>query len=247
MAKKKSTAIAKKESIAVVKGGVSETRPDFVPETKNEQMDRDELLIPRVDVAQALSPQIVEGNEGYIEGLKQGDLFNTATGTVYGKTLRFVSVHYQKEFLVFKDRLLGGGFRGTYDTEQDALRAIEELKEEGLEVVLSLSNLIFIVDKDGLYREMAFLSATKTKLKAARKLNTHCQMVKAPRYASVFELTSVKDESPKGAFYNFSIRSLGWLADRDTFEQAAQVAESMAGQRFKGDHSESTEVGDGEF
>jgi hypothetical protein len=232
--KKQNKALAKKKKGGgLAKGGISENRPDFVPETDNEPMSREELLIPRIDVAQALSPQLDEDSEAYMPDLKQGDLFNTATGAIYGKTVRFVSVHYQKEYLLFRDRQLGGGFKGSFSSEVEAQEAIDE---DGLEVVLSLSNLIFIVDEDGEKQDLVFLSATKTKLKAARKMNTYIQMVRAPRYATVFELSSIKDESPKGSFYNFSIRPLGWLSDRDTFEEAREVAEAMTDKRFRGDH-----------
>lgn len=220
----------KETAIEGVDGAISMERPDWMgDEVVDEAMDKDELLLPRIDVAQALSPQLDESEPNYIEGLKLGDLFNTATGEIYGRTLNFVAAQYTKEFLVFQDRAMGGGFGGSYATEDLAMAAIDNLEGEGWEPILALSNLVLILNDDGSVKEMAYMSCTKTKIKAAKKMNTYLKMVRAPRYASVFSLSSSKEEGPKGTYFSFAINSKGWLKNRETFEQAKLVHEQMQG------------------
>lgn len=228
---KKETAITKQETTDLA-------RPSFIEKGLGEKLDTDDLLVPRIDVAQALSPQIDESDPAFIPGLKQGQLFNTASGQVYGASIDFVSVAYKKEFLIFKDRKKGGGFFGSHPTEAEAARAIADLNEDGLEAFKSLSNLVMLLDGKGDYTgEMVYLSCTRTKVKVAKKMNTHLQMVNAPRYASKFQLSTVKEQNNKGqSYYNFQIRPIGWVEDRDLYEQAKALAEAVKGQNIQGDY-----------
>lgn len=241
-AAKTETAITKTKDVALAQ------RPDFAEEAKPQQLDRDELILPRIDVAQALSPQIDPDNEAFIDGLKPGDLFNTASGTIYGRSLQFVSVAYRKEFCLFRDRQLGGGFGGAFPTAEEAQEAIEAKSgEQGWESMLSLSNLIIVLTDDGELRDVAYLSCMRTKLKPARKMNTYLQMVRAARYATVFELASVKEDGQKGSYYNISIRPQGWLGNRDTYEEAARLAESMGENISIANASNASNAGHTEF
>jgi len=82
--------LAKTEEKALVKtqapGALA--LPDYIKAGDargSENITADELKIPRVLLAQALSPQLIEGDGTYIEGLKLGDAFNSATREIYGK------------------------------------------------------------------------------------------------------------------------------------------------------------------
>ena len=50
-----------------------------------EDTTQTDLLIPRLALAQALSPQVTEGDPNRIDGLVAGDLFNSVTNVKYGK------------------------------------------------------------------------------------------------------------------------------------------------------------------
>jgi hypothetical protein len=51
---------------------------------EGEQYDLDEIKLPRLTIAQGLSPQMVPGQPEYIKGLTIGDMFNDVTGEIYG-------------------------------------------------------------------------------------------------------------------------------------------------------------------
>lgn len=61
--------------------------PDYITKTRRgfEDTVQSDLMIPRLALAQALSPQVTDGDPARIEGLKVGDLFNSVTGQVYGR------------------------------------------------------------------------------------------------------------------------------------------------------------------
>jgi hypothetical protein len=91
-----------KEAELVPAGNTALTTGEDVPEflqqyvgqtTGAEGLTRDDIRMPRLAIAQAMSPQKLDGNPAFIEGLKLGEMFNTLTSQVYGKgPLEFVIV-----------------------------------------------------------------------------------------------------------------------------------------------------------
>lgn len=68
--------------------GIVVDRPETAKKgdmTGRETIGRDDIQMPRLALSQALSPQLTEGNEKLIPGLKVGELFNDLTGEIYGK------------------------------------------------------------------------------------------------------------------------------------------------------------------
>jgi hypothetical protein len=67
--------------------------PDYIPKSRRgfEDTLQTDLMIPRLALAQAMSPQVTDGDPARIENLKVGDLFNSVTGQVYGREV-FVQV-----------------------------------------------------------------------------------------------------------------------------------------------------------
>ena len=92
----KDTAIATKDTQELTTqqlGGAMAPAPDYIPKSRRgfEDTQQSDLMIPRLALAQALSPQVTEGDPARIEGLQVGDLFNSVTGQRYGKEV-FVQV-----------------------------------------------------------------------------------------------------------------------------------------------------------
>ena len=61
--------------------------PDYIPKSRRgfEDTVQSDITIPRLALAQALHPQVTDGDPARIEGLKPGDLFNTVTKQNYGR------------------------------------------------------------------------------------------------------------------------------------------------------------------
>lgn len=223
--------MAKKETkneVAVVKG--QEAVPAFLQEhmdsrAGNENVDFEDLILPRIDVAQALSPQLDTTSDRYIEGLKAGDMFNSVSGKIYGRTLDFIPLFFRKEYLLFKDRSMGGDFGGSYSSEAEALAAMPD--ENGWEVSQADVNYVLVVE-DGRIIEQAAISMTRTKIKVARRLNTLTAMSKGPRYAATYRLGTVKETNSKGSFFNFDVARVGYISDEDMFTAAQEAYEVIS-------------------
>ncbi len=89
-----------------------ETRPDFLKASAEgtEDIGRDDVRIPRLGFAQGLSPQIVEGDPDFIEGLAVNDMFNDVTKENYKRGPIFLIVcRRDMRGIEFKPRSEGGG------------------------------------------------------------------------------------------------------------------------------------------
>lgn len=66
------------------------------------QPDIADIKVPNIILAQPASDVLKEENDGYIDGLKAGQFYNSSTRQVYGKILHLIYVHHFKVFPVYK-------------------------------------------------------------------------------------------------------------------------------------------------
>ncbi len=87
--------------------------PDYLKDDQREGLEditRKDMTIPRLALAQALSPQVTEGDPNMIPGLKSGDLFNPVTKQNYGQKVEFQIVHKDRpRAMLFRSIDDGGG------------------------------------------------------------------------------------------------------------------------------------------
>ncbi len=87
MAKKNET--KNEETAIAIKNTTTnlEQAPDFMSDGREglEGFSKDDVLLPRLALAQAQSPEVIEGDPRFVEGLKPGDLFNSLTKENYGR------------------------------------------------------------------------------------------------------------------------------------------------------------------
>lgn len=192
-----------------------ETKPDFLKGTSrgSENVGIEDMVIPRIELVQPLSPCKDDSDPAYIPEAKDGTLFNTVTRELYGKAVQIIPVYYRRQYLLFRTRKAGGGFRGSFDTAQLAEHARGMLEDPGNhEIVEAGEHFVLLMTES--HVEQAMLTCTKTKLKISRQLNSLIRLKGEDRWASAYELGSVKQQNDKGTFYNYSIRPLGFVSER---------------------------------
>jgi len=186
----------------------------------NENVTADDIQIPRIDVLQALSPQINEKKESYIKGAKAGILFNTLTGELYGEHLAFTPVNFVKRYLIWVDRKKdsNGGLRGVYDVVEDAEAFVSEQEDKDkLEIVPTAEHLAILDDGTEV-----ILSMGKSKTKVSRKFNSLVRLAGGDRFSRRYVVSAVDDEGPKGEFKNLSIDYDGFPSE-DVYKKAEQL------------------------
>jgi len=220
---------AKKKEVAVT----GNTLPSYIKQNEtargSENVGSEDLVIPRIEIVQALSPARKKKDPGYIEGAEEGMLFNSLTRELYGTELMIVPVMFKKEYLVWKDRDQGGGFRGAFPNKAEAeARAVEVKTEEkaDAEAVETAQHFVMIGHADGRIEE-AVLSMSRTKLKISRALNSLIRLNEGDRFSRVYRLGVVEETNSKNqSFFNYSISNVGFPVEA-VYNKAEDMYESV--------------------
>lgn len=200
---------------------VQDQMPDFLQEKIGEQargsenVTTDDIVIPRLEMVQGLSPAIKEGDPGFIEGAKMGHLFNSVTRQMYGKEVHVVPVFYTKQWLVWKDRKLSGGqggFFGAYPNSQEAQdRADQEGgSDAGIVIIDTPQQLCLLLNPATGDVEEVMMSMPRTKAKISRQWNSMIKLAGGDRFSRVYKVTTTMEKNPKGDYYNYAISQVGF-------------------------------------
>jgi hypothetical protein len=217
MSKKETTAVA-----ALVEG-VQEQMPEWLKKGNagSEEVGSKDMILPRVDVIQALSPQIKKSDASFIPGAEQGQIFNTVTGQIYGSSVTFVPVLFRKEWVVWKLKSAGGGFCGAFQTQQEAEQVrLAMPNPDDHEAVETHQHFAMLLTDHG--PEEAVFSMSKSKLKVSRALNTLIQIAGVDRFAKAYRLDAVEATSDKGDFWSYKAHPVGFVS-KELYERGQNL------------------------
>jgi hypothetical protein len=208
------------------------------PARGNENVETSDLVIPRLELAQLLSPCLKESKPEYIAGCREGDIFNTVTREVYPREtgVFVIPILYKKEFLIWKDRKEGGGFRGSYASLEEAqTRIAGEPDAEHLTAAETGQQLVLVVNEDGTTDDsmMAMVSMSRTKFKVSKNWNSLIRLNGGDRFSRMYRIISVDDQNANGDEYkNLSVMAAGF-PEEAAYRAAEAVYESVASGALK--------------
>lgn len=204
-------------------------QPDYIKKDMArgaENVTMDDVALPRIEVIQALSPEIKTSDPLFIKGSVQGDLFNTITRRLYGPNVVLVPVYFQTQWLVWKDRKKGGGFRGAFDTVAEAnAQIVKEIPADERQHWAPQETKVYIclrvdqpTDDHG---EEVTISLSRTKLKVARHWNSLSRMAGGDLFSRLYNVFSVDAKNDQGEFKNYNVQLIdsAWPS-RGVYEQA---------------------------
>ncbi len=153
--------------------------------------------------------------------------------------MAFVPVYFGKVWNVWKHRKSGGGFRGQFQTQQEAEDFIATQPEAGktvqgnkgpepeLAAVETAVHIILLFGEAGV--EEVSLSLSKTKLKVSRALNSLVRLAGGDRFSRVYALSSVVEKNGVGETYqNFAVKSLGYPS-AEVYNRAEALFNAITG------------------
>ena len=193
----------KNKDLAKTPGGALE-RPSYLKDDDargTEHITKDDVQFPRLAIAQGLSPQMLEENSRYLEGLHIGDLFNNLTNQNYGKgPLEFTVVRADPPRGVeFYPRKEGGGVRDINVSLNDPrMMFTKNAAGESINPVATMFRDFVIMLLPS--RELIAISFKSTSLKVGKDLNTLMKFRRAPSFAGKYTLTTGMDTNNKGTF-----------------------------------------------
>lgn len=206
--------------------------PDYINRQEkrgSENVGTDDLVIPRIELAQALSPCIDEAKAEYIEGCKQGDLYNSLTRELYGSSVIVCPVFFKKQYLAWRDRKQGGGFGGAHDSMEEALARINEQEvPEQWEAIETAQQLVLVVNMETGELTEAVVSMARTKMKVSRAWNSLIRVGGFDRFSRLYELFSLDEQNSVNQDYkNFGVRVHSW-APVEVYKRAESLYKQIA-------------------
>lgn len=179
----------------------------------SENVDMQDVAIPRIEIVQALSPCLKKNDPGFIEGAEQGMLYNSVTRELYGLSVPVIPIFFKKQYLVWKERKQGGGFGGAYDTVQEAAERIKQedpAQQQFWTAQDTAQQLVIVVKPDGSTEE-AIVSMSRTKLKVSKNWNSLIRLNGNDRFSRVYSLFTVDEMNNNGDEYkNFAVANAGY-------------------------------------
>ena len=234
--------MSKSKEVAIVENGALQEMPDFLknqgPARGSEDVGTEDLTIPRLELTQALSKCRKKSDSAYIEGIDEGDMYNSLTRENLGKEVLLVPVMFRKEFLVWRDQDLGGGFAGSYPSRQEAQEVIDvQEKPEEWDAVETAQHYCLQVGPDGALSEIVVPMA-KTRSKVSRNWNSLIRLNGGDRFSRIYKVMAVEETNAKNQDYqNMAVFNHGFVTE-PIYRAAEALYEDVAAGNVSADYSD---------
>ena len=177
-----------------------------------ETISKEDMLIPRLSLAQMLSPECTEGDPKAIPGCKAGDFFNSVTKQLYGPGPLFLQIIRKDNprAMQYKPLDQGGGV-----LDPNVPLTDDRLKwgENGEKPVATLFRDYLAVIHPS--RELIALSFKSSGIKVAKQLNGLITLRNKPIFAGRYEVTSKTELKPK-PHKVYIIQNADWIGGEGT-------------------------------
>jgi len=218
--------MAKKAIVKAESGALAV--PDYInaqDTAGKENIGQEDISLPRLGLAQALSPEVQKNEANYIEGCGAGDLFNTLTRENYGETVPVVVVRAEvPRWVEFypRDSKEGSGIKDPNVPAGDPRTA---WVDDNPPVATQFRDYLCLHGETG---EPLGLSLKGTSLKAAKDLNSFIKLFPGPSFAKVYHVTAVSRKNEKGTFYVYKFQPAEGFTPEAIYRSAEQLSRSWA-------------------
>jgi hypothetical protein len=182
-----------------------------------ENVGLNDVLVPRLAILQALSPQLKKKDAAFIEGADIGSIADLGTGDLFPDGVIFLPVHYRKDYLEWAPRSSG---KGLVNVHHDPSILDQTTRDEKNRPVLPNGNYIaetaqFFGINLSAGRRKCFIPMASTQLKKARKWMTMATGEKLkradgseytpPLFYRIYELNSADESNAEGDWAGWTI------------------------------------------
>ncbi|QPB11426.1 hypothetical protein [Providencia phage Kokobel2] len=239
--KNKSTEVveAKGFNVADFSADVPDFLKDKIDDDRgNEGVGSEDMTVPRLELVQSLSAVRKKNDPAYIEGIQEGDLYNNITREIYGQEVFFVPVAFKKEYLLWRDQKLGGGFGGAFEDSQEAAAVkMGQEKPEEWEVVDTNQHFGLLISPESGQIIEAVVSMAKSKAKVSRHFNSLVRLNGGARFSRIYRIRGIQDQNQQGQdFYNIAIDNIGYV-NEDLYKRAESFYELLQSGKVTADRS----------
>jgi len=203
----KAIAVAKdtKDKLEMLGGNaIAASRPEWLTEEKVSGLDHigsDDMIMPRLAVAQLTSKQLLKTDESYINGLEFGQYFNSVTSEVYGEgPLAFSVLRADPARAIEFVPIDEGGGVVDMDVPLDDPRLDFTVGPDGKKIKPTATKFYDFIIMLWPTKEIIALSFKSSGLKVAKKLNFLMRQRAAPPWAGVYSISALSKTDAKGTY-----------------------------------------------
>lgn len=221
--------------------------PEYLQDIDNadgtEGMTREDMIMPRLGLAQKMSHEVDPENAKFIEGLEVGQLFNTVRKNIYGEgPIEFIVLKRDvPRYVEFNPLDQGGGIKDmnvpandprTQFTRGADGKSVKPIATKFYDFIVMLLPSMEVIG----------LSFKSTGLKAARLLNTTLATPlltakgpkKVPVYARKFMIKSASAENKQGKFKVYVVETSNMPSDSSALNANGDPIPGLVNQELFG-------------
>lgn len=176
-----------------------------------DNLTSDDVIIPRLAIAQSMSPQLKRHESVYNPELSEGDLFNTVTDEIYSGPVTIAIIALAKRAAVCDSA--GRVIERNVDWYDPRCEFSGEVDEKGKRLKPIADRfydyIVALVDEGEPTGELAVISLKRTGIKVAKKLNGLLQNRMGATWEGLFTVAPVPDRADSFSFHNYKIRPAG--------------------------------------
>ncbi|HEY1645796.1 MAG TPA: hypothetical protein VGF75_05505, partial [Candidatus Saccharimonadales bacterium] len=236
MSNKKEGQIVQSGQSALTHGDV----PEFLKAQKGHQagmedVEQSDIIMPRLGLCQALSPQRRSSDPNYLPDLKEGEFFNTVSGEIYGKEIDLICLFFFKNRIKYIDLKEGGGIDCSSPNAIDGGRispmgcascrfsawgngAIDKESPEANEAPLCTlyHNYMCFLHEVSVPTPIA-LSYKSTGIKLSKQLLANVRITNLPMYSKTYHISSIIMRKDNNEWFEKKITP-GAYVDKSLFD-----------------------------
>ena len=184
---------------------------------------QEDIQIPRLSIAQALSPEQLDDDPKQIEGLKLGEMFNSLTKENYhqGPIEFFVLKAAPPRGVEFIPREQGGGVK-----DRDVPLTDPRMQWRGDKQPIATLFYDYVILMS-ITKEIVALSMKGTNIKVAKNFNGLIAMRKQAIFAGKYSISCVKEKNNKGTYGVFQVDNAGWCSE-DEYPELEKLFDQFA-------------------
>lgn len=201
-----------------------------------ENIGNDDIKFPALKLAQGLSPETKRNEAAYIEGLREGELFNSITKDNYGEEPvhiiivnmlghRNIQFDPQDRNVVLDGNVPDGDPRTQFTTRIDPATG-KEIRVKP--AATKFYDYLILLVREGEDPEVMTLSLKSTQLKKATQLNTILKKSKTPTFAHLFRAEPIPEKRGNNNYYGWRFDPAGWVTE-EQYLAASKLYDSLAG------------------
>lgn len=193
-----------------------------------DNIQNSDIKPPALRLAQAMSPEVKRSEPEYIDGLREGDLFNSITQQIYGDTpVHFLVINYLGHRNVQFDPndrkvVIDGDVPDNDPRCSFTTKVVDGKVVKQKPVATTFKDFLILLLPEGQDPQVMTLTLKSTQLKKATRLLSTLQFSKLDTFAHLVRATPVPERKGGNSWYGWRLDVVGYPTEEQFLEAERQ-------------------------